>query len=134
MGLVAAAEGGMYRLYRPLVHRRIHTSNYSSPNLTLSSRINNYEQHIYGRKLQLHHLETVYYKFGDLLSNKDKKNLFRRIEDTRKTIIYLENNNVWGLTRLCFSKNPMNNIKLNIGNVIIALFAKYKSNCFFSEI
>lgn len=126
MGLVAAAKGGMYRLYRPLVHRRIHEANYSNPELSLSARVKNYAHHVYGRKLQLHHMEVIYQKYRDKLSETDRKNLHKRISDTRKTIEYLEKKSVIGLIRLCFSSNPMNNKKLNVANALIALMVKFQ--------
>lgn len=124
MGLVAAALGGMYRLYKPYVYRRIHDNNTSKPQLSLKDRINNYDHHIAGRKLQLMHMQVIFERYKDYLSEKDKRNLKKRIDSTSRTIFYLEKRNLAGLVLQCFSVNPMDNIKLNVANVLIVAKAR----------
>lgn len=126
MGLVASVKGGMYRLYKPLVYRRIHDANYSSPELSLSARVKNYNHHVFGRELQLHHMRVIAEKYDSFMSPSERRNLHKRIKNTEKTVTYLKAKNVIGLISLCFSMNPMDNYKLNVGNVLIALVAKMK--------
>lgn len=126
MGLLSSIRGSFYRLYMPLVFRRIHETNFTRPDLSLSSRVRNYDHHIGGRYQQLLHMETIQKYYENELCEKDRVNLEKRINDTKLTITYLESMNVMGLLKLCFSTNPMNNVKLNIGNAAIAFLRKVK--------
>lgn len=119
MGMVAAIHGEMYRIDIPLVNRRIHSSNASSPKFSLKDRAVNYQYHIKGRELQLKHMEVIYDNYGNTMSPTEKKQLNRRIKHTEKTITYLKEHNLLGLLGLCFSINPMNNYKLNFANFLI---------------
>ncbi|HFH9929890.1 TPA: glycosyltransferase [Streptococcus suis] len=119
MGLVASVKGGMYRLYEPLVKRRIHTQNASAPKFTIQSRVRNFDAHIKGRKLQLQHFETMYKYYSSVMTNNERNNLKKRISSTQKAINYMENRNFLGLLGSIYYKNPMENTKLNFANVII---------------
>lgn len=126
MGLVASLKGGMYRLYKPLVYRRIHDNNYSKPELSLASRVENYEHHILGRELQLHHMKVLDEKYHSNMSCFERICLKQRIKKTEKAISYLKNKQILGLAMLCFTINPMENWKLNIGNLLIAYLSKHQ--------
>lgn len=127
-GLVSAAKGGMYRVYRPYVYRRIHSSNASSPIFSVSQRSSSINLHIKGRKLQLHHMKVILKKYSTFLTEKDKKNLEKRITTTQESISYLEKDNILGLAKLVLTPNPMENSKLNLANVLIAFTHKIKTD------
>ena len=123
-GLIAALKNGMFRLEKPLVNRRIHEQNASQPTIMLSDRIKNYQLHINGRKLQLHHMECILEKYGNLLSISDHKHLLSRINSTKKSIDYLQNHKWYKLFGLVFTLNPMENKKLLLANVALAFITK----------
>lgn len=125
-GLVAALKGGMYRIERPLVHRRIHEMNASHPTVMLSDRINHYQLHIDGRKLQLHHLETILEEYNNLLSEIDRRHLVARTDSIRRSIDYLNEFRWWKLFWQIFSLNPMENRKLILANTFLAFTVKKK--------
>ena len=123
-GLVAAIKGGMYRVEKPLVLRRIHGQNASHPTVALSDRVQNYQLHINGRKLQLIHMELIESEYGNLLTDKDRKHLHSRIVSTKKSVEYLIKHKWWMLLGQILSMNPMDNKKLLLANTVLAFVTK----------
>lgn len=119
-GLVAAIKGGLYRVEKPLVHRRIHGENASSPTVMISDRINHYQLHINGRKLQLQHLQIILEKYQEALLKRTARLLRKRIESDIRSVNYLEEHDYLHLSLQCLDPNPLINRTIKIGNAILA--------------
>lgn len=126
IGILAALKKGMYRVDCALLAHRIHTENLSNPMIGFKERVNNIDKHIEGRKFQLKHMEALYKEFSSEMQEVEKKQLRTRIEDTKVSILAMSEKKIWPNIKLCFAKNPMSNIKLNIANTFITIMAKIR--------
>ena len=128
-GLLAAARNGLYRIEKPLVNRRIHDNNASSPPMKLFDRIRDNHRYIDGRILQLNHLKALSNKYEIYLSEKEKLYLKNRIQMDEDNLYYLQNKDTLHLIVQCFKKNPMANKKIYITNVIMAIGVRKADRC-----
>ena len=125
-GLVASVKNGMYRLEMPLVNRRIHGENASSPSFSVRERSEHYKRYIDGRKLQLQHLEVIFNNYKYFIPQKSRYFLKKRIEVDKKSIDSLQRRSLLELVIQLLSFNPLDNKKIRIGNIVLAFLEKVK--------
>jgi glycosyltransferase involved in cell wall biosynthesis len=125
MGLLASAFGGYYLIEEPLVYRRVHSKNLSTPKYTLRSRIQNVNYHIDGRRLRLSLLKACVEVLDSSLENKDRVNLHKAIDSLKMSLMNLESRKVLPLFFDIFSLNPMINRLIAFTNIMCVLFGDY---------
>jgi len=125
MGLFASVFGGYYLLKEPLVYRRVHSQNLSTPKYTLKSRIQNVDYHISGRRLRLKLMKACAEVLDDELSKKERENLSRAIKSSEKSLVNLQTRNIIPLFFDIFSINPMINRVILVTNFLCAILGDY---------
>lgn len=125
IGLVAAAFGGYYYYGSPLLYRRLHDLNTSSPQFSLKARLENVQQHIKGRRWRITLMECCKKELVETLSTKDLSYLEHALSTLRNSIYYIENRDIFQLIKDLFIFNPMLNKKICITNLLCAIFGKY---------
>jgi len=125
VGLLTSIDGGYYILGIPLVYRRVHSNNVSSPKYSLKSRLLNVDKHIEGRLKRIELLQVCLSEMKNKLNGKDRKNLENAIVKLNKSAINLKNRKIYPLIMDIFSFNPMINRIISITNVLCVLFGDY---------
>ena len=125
MGLFASAFRGYYLLGEPLVYRRVHSQNLSTPKYTLKSRIQNVDYHISGRSLRLELMKACAEVLDDKLSENERENLRRAIKSLEKSLVNLQTRKIIPLFFDIFSINPMINRLISVTNFLCALLGDY---------
>lgn len=121
-GVFSSVSGGYYRIYQPLVYRRVHHNNLSAPKYTLKSRLQNVDLHIIGRQMRVDLMRACLECNESILSNLDKNNLRNVIIATEKSIINLKQKKIFPLFLDVFSRNPMSNSTIAAVNLLCAVF------------
>lgn len=127
VGLFTSIDGGFFILGIPLVFRRIHLNNISTPKYTMKSRLANVERHIDGRRKHLELLKICFFEKQYKLTIKDKKNLLKMIDMSNDNLIYLNEKKFLPLLLNFFSLNPMVNRLVIITNALCVLFGNRNS-------
>jgi len=125
VGLLTSIDGGYYILGIPLVYRRVHLNNVSSPKYSLKSRLLNVDKHIEGRLKHIELLQVCLSEMKNKLNGKDRKNLENAIVQLNESVINLKNRKLYPLILDIFSCNPMKNKIISITNVLCVLFGDY---------
>lgn len=134
VGLYTSSIGGYYILGEPLVYRRVHNNNVSSPKYSLKSRLLNLDKHIEGRAYKINHLKMCYHELSSFLNWEEKENLKNIIGSLELSLNNLKARKALPLFFDIFSINPMQNRLLSLTNFLCALFSNYdKVNANFGQ-
>ncbi len=125
VGLFTSIDGGYYILGKPLVYRRVHENNVSSPNYSLKSRLLNLDKHIEGRLKRIKLMKVCLHELQYKMNNEDKLNLKKTILSLENSVVNLRKRNVLPLILDVFSLNPMINRLVSVTNLLCALFGDY---------
>lgn len=121
IGLLCAANNTLYRIPDVLVRHRIHGNNAGNPNLSVKSRLKDIERHVKGRKVELHHLKSVYEIVKDKLSETERVQIEKEIHCRAQSIEALESRNVSYLFFSIFRRNLYCNRIMEISNFLCCL-------------
>ena len=125
-GLFYSIKGQFYRIYKPLVRHRVHATNASVPSYTFSSR--KLDRHIKGREIQCRTLEIALERFGDELTDVQKKHLEKEIIYRKKAINALKERNTLELFGQLFRWGKMDNKAIDISNFRLAFREKLRGD------
>lgn len=124
IGMFSAVTSGYYRMYQPLVSRRVYHGNVSAPKYTLKSRLTNVDSHITGRQMHVDLMKACFECAEGRLNNFDKQNLLATITSTEKSIAYMRQRRKIPLFFAIFSRNPMHNKLIAVVNFLCTVFGK----------
>jgi len=124
IGLFTSVTGGYYRLYQPLVYRRVHENNISTPKYTLKSRLKNVDSHILGRQMHVDLMKVCLECNESILNDMNKQNLRNTISAYEQSILNIKHGKIFPLFLEIFSRNPMSNRIIAVVNFLCATFGK----------
>ena len=87
----------------------------------MESRLTDLEVKIKGRQLRLNQMRSIYDKYEGMMTDKDRKNLFRAITKTEQSITNLKNKKTGRLLIDVFDPNPMMNRWIAVNNLLLSL-------------
>ena len=126
IGNYASFFDGLYVLNKKLVKYRQHSTNLSSPKITVSSRIRNIDYQIKGRIGRLKQYKAFYDCYSDRMSEKQIKYFKAMLNSTEKSIVHMKKRNVFALLFQIFSINPFINRWISINNFLCVLYECWK--------
>lgn len=126
VSMLMSLKGGYYTYDKPLVLRRIHQKNVSSPSFTLAERLQEAKKHIDGRNERIRHMEAVLLKECDKMSTKDRIYLEQAIISIKNSVEYMNKRRILPLLKDFMRYNPMVNKAIAFLNILVAMFGKHE--------
>ena len=123
IGLVAAVHNNYYLLNEVLVHHRIHLSNASSPDMDISSSINNQERQIKSRRIKGEEFRVIDEKYASEISDSERKKIHNAVLINERLIKALEKRNLFGFITSSIFANSYFNKLLLIRNMLYLIKA-----------
>lgn len=124
VGHLASLRNGLYVINKKLVNYRQHSSNLSTPQITLESRICNVEYQIRGRLGRAREYQVFYNYYSKEMTQHQRELLVDAIKQIELSAVFLKNNDTKGLFRQLFHKNSMMNPWISLNNFLCALVRK----------
>lgn len=121
LGIVAAANDGLYSSGTIDVLHRMHSDNTSKPMYAAKDRIRYRGRHLEGRKFQLQVLEACRSEVARTANSELVKQYDLEIKARRRSIAAMEQRKVVPLLGGIFRRSPMKNERIEMANLIITL-------------
>ena len=121
VGLIASVKGTYYQLNKPLVRHRVHTDNVSTFGTNLANNSNSIKKQIDSRLFKIRELKALTGEYGDLLSDKQKKQALAAIAIHEDAIRSLNNRKAGKLILSLFKANKMVNKYLTLRNIVAVI-------------